>query len=705
MAMLDDVRPDAAGLDAQAADPQAEREAQQVEAQIKQFEGWISATKKKDRAAHKRIREDMDFAFKFGVGKQWPDQSENDPRYIANIVQRHVQSRVAALYAKEPVVVAKRNRRREHMVWDGSAETLVGAHDRIRQAGQTGMPPNADDIEIVQDFNQGFTSKAQQDAIGDTLEIVFSYQLSEPEPAFKQQMKQFVRRVQTCGLAWVRLGYQRKMGRRAFTDTRISDVQDRMQRVEALQEKLKTEGTEDNQQHDAEMAELRQSLKALQEEEENIIREGLVFHFPRTTRVLVDPACTDLISLVGARWMSEEYELTTDEVQETYGVDIRKAFTSAETDMTENDRAPGDERHEADANKALVYHLFDRKTGLEYVFCKGHKKYLREPAVPKVRVERFFPYYPLAFNAVEHDDERYPASDVRLLRHAQMEYNRLKETLRQHRIANRPLYVAATGAFERSDIENGDVPSLSNYEAHDVILLQGLAQGENIGAKLQSVQKIGIDPNLYETGTIMSDVERVAGTQEATLGGTSKATATESTIAEGSRLSSLASNVDDLDDLLSALARDGGAVLLMEMDSTTVASIVGPGAVWPKLSREQIAKQVYLEIEAGSSGRPNKAQDLANFERAAPFILQIPGITPEWLARHVLKLVDDRIDLEQAVGEGLPSIVAMNQQAQPSTGDASTDPAQQGGRGAANAEQQPSTTPGPQAAFPTSSVA
>lgn len=692
------------GLEPEADDQVALEQERQETAQIAQFEKWIDAAKKKDKNAFKRIREDMDFAFKYGVGAQWPGQTADDPRYQANIVQRHVQSRVAALYAKEPVVVAKRNRRREHMVWDGSAEQLMQAHQKVGMAAEQGMGPDPADIEIIQDFNNGFMQKEQQDAIGETLEIVFAHQLREPIPAFKKQMKQLVRRTLTTGLSWVRLDYQRKMGRRDFTATRIDDIQTRLQHIEGLQAKFSEENQEENQQYDAERAELRQTMEALQSEEA-ILREGLVFHFPRTTRVLVDPKCTDLLTLVGARWMAEEYEMSIDEVQETYGVSVGKEFTAAGSDLTEDATQSVDTDREKDPNTALVYHLFDRKTGLEYAFCRGHKKFLRRPAAPKVKLERFFPYYGLAFNAIEHDDERYPPSDVRLLRPAQIEYNRLKESLRQHRIANRPLYVAPVSAFERSDVENGDIPSLSNYNAHDVILIQGLAQGENINTKLQAVQKIGIDPNLYETGTIMSDVERVVGSQEANLGGTSSATATETSIAESGRLSSLASNVDDLDDLLSSFARDGGAVLLLEMDSATVAEIVGPGAVWPNLTRDQISKQVYLEIEAGSSGRPNKAQDLANFERAAPFLLQIPGVTPEWLARHVLKLVDERIDLEQAVGEGLPSIVAMNQQAQPATGDSRTDPSQQGGEGAANAPEQPSTTPGPQPAYPTSAIA
>src|SRR3546814_4156931 len=90
---------------------------------------------------------------------------------------------------------------------------------------------------------------------------------------------------------------------------------------------------------------------------------------------------------------------------------------------------------------------------------------------------------------------------------------------------------------------------------------------------------------------------------EANLGGAAGATATESSIAEGSRISSLESNTDDLDELLTTLARATGQLMLMELSVEKVIEIVGPGAAWPNLDREAIVSEIFLEIEAGSSGR------------------------------------------------------------------------------------------------------
>ncbi|MEQ9416656.1 MAG: hypothetical protein RJQ08_03835 [Salinisphaeraceae bacterium] len=668
---------------------------------ILQFERWVAAAKKKDKDAFKRMRDDADFAFKFGVGAQWPGQSENDDRYVANLVQRHIQMRVSALYAKHPTVVARKRRRMEYLVWDGEVESAVNAQLALQVATESGLDVPADAVELLMDIQKGGVAKKQARRTGETLEILFNYALKEQVPSFKRQFKQMVRRVQTCGLAWVRLGYQRQMGQRREEQAEVADITRRLQHIEGLQTKLGVDPDDDADEMNAAAAELRYSLAALRARDDVVLREGLTFDFPRTPRVLVDPKCTDLLELVGARWVAEEFSMTAGAVQEAYQVDVSKQHAPRDHDDTgqRSDRDPGEDPREAE-DEVLVYHLWDKLTGLEYAFCKGHPKFLRIPAEPVVKTERFFSHYALAFNAIEHDEERYPPSDVRLLRHIQREYNRKKEAERQHRIANRPLYAAAKGAFTEKDIESGDHPSLSNYGDHDVILLEGLAEGEDVNKKLQPVQKHGVDPNLYETAGTYSDMQRVVGSQEANLGGTSGATATESSIAESSRLSSLASNVDDIDDLLSSLARDGGAVLLQEMDISTVTEIAGPGAVWPQLSRADIAKQVYLDIEAGSSGRPNQAQDIANFERMAPFIVQTPGIQPAWLSKRVVRLIDDRVDLEEAVADGIPSIVAQNQAAQPSTGDASTDPGQQGGKGRDNAEKQPGQPQGAQPEYP-----
>ena len=260
----------------------------------------------------------------------------------------------------------------------------------------------------------------------------------------------------------------------------------------------------------------------------------------------------------------------------------------------------------------------------------------------------------------------------------QHEYNRARQGLREHRRANRPKYAAPAGVLEEED-----KAKLATHPANAVIELQALAAGQKVNDVIQPVGQIGIDPNLYEVRTIFDDIQLVVGAQEAQFGGLSKATATETSIAESARMSSLGANVDELDSFMSEVTRSAGQVLLAELSREEVVKIVGPGAAWPEMTREEIMEEVFLEIEAGSTGKPNRAAELANIERIMPFLLQIPGMEPRWLAKELLKRLDDKLELDSAFADQVPSIVAMNMQQRPRTGD----PALQGapGGGADNA--------------------
>ncbi|MDP7107849.1 MAG: hypothetical protein QGH41_12265, partial [Roseibacillus sp.] len=363
-------------------------------------------------------------------------------------------------------------------------------------------------------------------------------------------------------------------------------------------------------------------------------------------------------------WIAHELFLHPDEVKEIYGKDIKEEFL--QYDLKGNPQGEAGEKrsfwHSAE-NKAeirdglaLVWEIYDRQAGLRYVVCDGYRDFLTDPEAPPMKLDSFWPVFALTFNELEHKDRLFPPSDIKLLAPMQHEYNRAREGLRQHRRANLPKYASAPGALEEADKE-----LLKSPVPHSVLELQGLATGQKIGDVVQPFEQVGIDPGLYEVHSIFDDVQLTVGMQEASFGQISKGTATETSIAESSRVSALGANVDDLDSFMSEICRAAGQVLLLEMSGDEVRRIVGEGAAWPELSREAVLQEVWLEIEAGSTGKPNKAAELQNIERIIPFLIQIPGIDPKFLAKELLKRLDDKMDLDEAIAASMPSIVAMNQ--------------------------------------------
>lgn len=637
----------------------------------------------------KRMRRNM----KFAGGEQWPNQKEDDDRFMVNLVQRVIKSNIAALYAKNPTVVAKRRPKLDFVLWDGKPESAAQAQQFVSAAqqsmagagaaGEMGLPAAPMDpammamaqqaAALLADIQQGIERRQMLDKVGKTLVHCVDYYMSEGEPPFKLRMKHMMRRARATGVGYVRLDFQRQMSLSDTQSGRIADNAERLATIGRLAADLQDGETDP---YAAEAEELRLATLAIQSEPESIVREGLVFSFPHATKLIPSPSTEKLMGWVGTDWLAEEIILTPERVKEVYGVDIGKSYTAYKA--TAGSPTGSDMRRAGkDAGGlARLFRIFDKPTGMEMVVCEGYPDFLREPGTPDVFIEQFFPYFAVTFNDVEDEGQLFPKSDVELLTHIQREYNRSKEAQRQHRIANRPLYLSPNGALEEEDIK-----SLSGYAAHSVIRVNGLKEGRPASDLLAPVQKIGIDPNLYETESLFNDMQRVTGQAEANLGGTGNSSATESNIAENSRQGAIGLDSDDLDEMLSALFRACGTVLLTELDEATVKEIAGPGAVWPSLSRSEVAREVSLEVKGGSSGRPNQSRDAATFERVYPLLVQVPGVSPRWLAEKAIRIADDDADLEDAIIDGLPSIIAQNAMKQPGTGDPASDPAQQGGRG------------------------
>ncbi|MCX7899413.1 MAG: hypothetical protein N2444_04920, partial [Methylocystis sp.] len=79
------------------------------------------------KAHWKDVFDAMDRDSRFCAGHMWNEETKAhlfndglDDRYIANITLRHVQQKVASLYAKNPKAVARRRQKMLSTVWDGS---------------------------------------------------------------------------------------------------------------------------------------------------------------------------------------------------------------------------------------------------------------------------------------------------------------------------------------------------------------------------------------------------------------------------------------------------------------------------------------------------------------------------------------------------------------------------------------------------------
>lgn len=705
---------------------------------VSKWQDEIRADKKYYDKVFKRMREDMEYA-RLGADKTWVDRDN----YTVPIINRFINQAVASLYAKNPKAEAKRRKRLMYTLWDGTQETVQAAMMTV----QSGTDQDGQCQALLAEVQSVRTANQMLDKVAKTLEILFEHYTGVDYPDFKKRMKANVRRAKTTCIGYTEVGFHRAVEADPDVTRRIGDMKAQIDFIRAVQADVK-DG--ELQPDDPRVAEMESTLKTLEEEQMRLVEEGMVYDFPRSTDIIPHRLCTDIMGFIGAEYITREYHMDKDAIKETFKVDIGSNFkTYVQGRATSVDSAGGDaqEGDRGDSNsddlssrtskqnakgQACVWRVFNKKTRQVLWLCEGYPGWLKKPAAIDFHIPGFWPVFPLIFNTVEDEKEIFPPSDVHYLKHPQREFNNAREGLREHRRANRPKYFVKSGILEEEELNK-----LEQAVPFAVIELKAIEGNMKIEDLIQGYRGVAIDPNLYETGSIIKDVLYGVGAQNADMGQPGDSTATESSIAEQSRMSTLGSNVDDLDEHLTEIARASAYVMLQALDKQTVLEIVGPGAVWPELDVETISKEIYLEIKAGSAGRPNQAAELANLERGMQFLIQLGGVKGTVLAKKYASLLD--LDEEEMIQEGLPSIIALNAmaiaqhnaqnqavlashqaatdsvhaqqpasaagspeagQVQPGTGDPATNPADQGAQGAGNTAKAPGITPPGQPAYP-----
>lgn len=702
--------------------------AEQRKALVKQIISDVKSWEQHHKPAFDKMRRHVRFV-KNKDHEQWKgagsESISKDDRYVANVTHRLIQSKVAALYARNPRARARRRPMVDYEIWDGRQETLATAIQTISMPmqamqamtvasmGAPGavMPPQPSPAQlmdpmtaaaIVQEAVRVRDTRAKIDRIGKTAEIMFHHTLDMTKPSFKARMKQAIRRACTTGVAWVKLDFERAYaGYRPETNDKIRDTQDQIKQAETA---LKEMHQGDLDAASPKLEQLQLQLNSLCEKEDMLVREGVLFDFPKAWDVIPDKDCQQLIGLIGCRKMAQRFHNTPDEIKDQFNIDMQGAFTPY---VPADGRRGGED--DKNTGKVCWYEVYDSTTGLVYTVADGYPDFLCDPCPPRVDVDQYFPFYPIVLNEVENDEDLYPPSEVDLVEHMQRELNRSREALRQHRIAAAPYTVTGKGKLSDEDIAR-----MKARAPHDVIQLEAMVGQQKVSDLFESGPVSPIDPNLYQDLHVVQDILRTTGVQDANLGPTTGNTATEAGIAEASRSKSDSSNVDDLDAVLTQLAHDWCRVALKNVSLEMARKIAGPGAVWPDLSetREDFSDVLYLDIIAGSSGRPNRAQDAANFERLAPTLINVPGIKPDFLARKGVELLDDAVDMDDALLSGIPSVLAMNAMIKnvqlpgvgavqnTPTGDPRSDPTAQGDQGDDNAPAGMGVPGGPQAGHP-----
>lgn len=491
-----------------------------------------------------------------------------------------------------------------------------------------------------------------------TIEVVLGRQLDDAK--LKRRGKSCVRSAQTTGIGWLKVLYQRDIQTDPIIKGRIQDIQDNLQHMQHLIDKC----DDDNalQDHERNKAELEQQVAALKAQVEVVRAEGLVIDRILSEDMLVDLEVTDCDGYVDAKWQAHRVWYCEEDYEKTFGCKHDK--------LTKYSR-PKDDAKNGSSKKTYyaVWEIWHKVTNTVYTLGMGAEGWARPPYQPKKLGERWYPFFAIAFNAV--DGQFLPMSDVELLEKLQDEYEDTRNEYADVRRKNKPHYLADADTTEK------DVVKKTIAGVGEVIIIDG--NGKPLDQKFMPAKLLPVDPANYSTDQIRFDAEYVYGMGDAARGSVSKAkTATEAEILQGGMSSRTGERQDVIEDTHRDIAQYSTEIILQEMTLPQVQRLAGPQAVWPQMAKSEVFDMVQIEIRSGTSGKPNKAREQEQWLKFLPGFTDLITKVAELrtannhevadalvkIARETIRRFDERIDIDEFLPSGQQQGEAQQQQNQ-----------------------------------------
>jgi hypothetical protein len=251
-----------------------------------------------------------------------------------------------------------------------------------------------------------------------------------------------------------------------------------------------------------------------------------------------------------------------------------------------------------------VVERWDHRTNHIYTWIDGVKRWAVDPYQPDYPAARFYPYFMVAFYEV--DGERHPQSLSWRLHKLQDEYAISRSAFRLMRQR------AAPGVlFNATGLSDDDVAKIVRGTEQEYIPLKPTNPETPIQNLFAEKPVSKIDPRMYDNTAILSDMEKVAGVQEALQSSTSpEKTATEAEIQQTGFASRTTADRDCLEEVLSEMATYTAQLAIGGIPTKDVQRMAGPGAYWPEgMALDDLLTMVELEITAGTTGKPKSMGD------------------------------------------------------------------------------------------------
>lgn len=654
------------GLAQAVEDPKREQRRQHV----KSLFDAIDQARKFDEEARKQFAKDRRYA-----------RGDTGFRVDSNLIGTFIEILTAFLYARDPDVDVLPS---ESAVPPDPEALMEAAEQQV--AGGDPMALAIAGMAVEQQFQQiqQRYKKRQRDnkAFAETLTIVVSRLWKDAR--LKKQAKRWTRSALTIGVGWLKASWQTRTASDPQMVREINDTQDNLNRLIAIRAEL--DNPQACEDMDAKRQQYEQALQGLQAKVERVIARGFVSDMipAEDIQVAIEVPC--LSEYVEAPWISHrsflriaqakaDFKLTDEQIKKATRYSQRKpvigknvsAAVADDVSAEEADLYTGGNGHVGDTGKAIgecvrVEEVWSRDDNRVYTLVEGLDDYAKEPWSPKP-TSRFYPLFLLCTS--ETDGQRHPQSLTSRSYRLVDEYARVRTSYADHRQRTKP-----KTAFNSAVIDEASARKLEGGTEQEMVGLRLNDPSMPVGNVIQPIQYAGLDPALYETQSIMSELERIWGVQEALSQAiATPKTATEAEIQQTGFHARTGSMRDALEDVLAEVAQYTAEVALTNMTRADAQHIAGPDAFWPEgMTAEELPKLVNVEIRAGSSGKPNTSAEreawatlLPMLQQAVQMIAQLRGSSPleladkiEALLRETANRAGDRLEIDRLVPQAGP---------------------------------------------------
>ena len=524
----------------------------------------------------------------------------------------------------------------------------------------------------------GTAPNTDNTAFADTMEIVIS--ILWKRAGLKKTARRMVRSALSVGPGWLKALMWSKKRPQPAVEKELHDAEAQLQRIQALKVDIAEDDDGDSEVDEAQLETLTAGLNA----KLMLTKEyGMSTDFCRAEDIQVSLDVSALTDYTSADWISEDMYITKCALRARFPRldedDEKRAVVYYQKNIPANAKgdvlqaATGEEAADGTYSKTApslimggskpvsfvkVVEFWDRRDGNIKTMVDGVERWAVEPYLPPQATSRFYPYFDLQLYEV--DGQRHAQSLAWRLRKLQDEYSACRSNQRLTRERSIPGLLFNASLLSPEDahrLEDSVIAEMVGIKPTDVTMpLQNIVIAKPLPT---------IDVRLWDTKLIRDDMESLSGVQEALQqsGGSQPKTATEAQIQQTGFSTRTTSARDILEDLLTELAHYTAEAAIQEIDGSAVMRIAGPKAFWPfGMDVQDLLTMVDIEIDAGTTGKPNLAADKANWASILPLlqklmvqIRQLQGSDPplanalENLLRESLKRMDDRLDISEFV--------------------------------------------------------